>query len=43
MEIELKYTMAEWAVAEEIFNDEKVRRYKDENTEEKIPMKAVFL
>lgn len=42
MEIELKYTMAEWAVAEEIFNDEKVRRYKDENTEEKIPMKAVF-
>ena len=42
MEIELKYTIADRALIEEIFNDDQVRRYKDENTEVLIPMNAVF-
>ena len=42
METELKYTIADRALIEEIFNDDQVRRYKDENTEVLIPMNAVF-
>lgn len=42
MEIELKYTIAEKALIEKIFNDEQVLRFKDENTEESIPMRAIF-
>lgn len=42
MEIELKYTIAEKALIEKIFNDEQVLRFKDENTEERIPMRAIF-
>lgn len=42
MEIELKYTIADEAVIEKIFNDEKILRYRDENTEETIPMRAIF-
>lgn len=42
MEIELKYTIGEEFLIERIFADDQIVSIKDENTEEEIPMEAVF-
>lgn len=42
MEIELKYSIDEEAVASEIFQDPYIEMIKDKQTEEKIPMHAIY-